>query len=329
MSNEVVKRSEVALGGGSMDLPTNVNGTIETLGAFLKSGQFPNQPNVYAALVSIETGKELGIPPMWALQTVYPIKGRMTMESKTMLALFQAKGGKSKWGEVSDQKAVLTLTLEGREPETFTYTADDAQKAGLLAKGGAWNTVRKAMLSARVISLAVRAYAPGVIMGMYSREEIEDDPTPAPVSAVDSMPKLETIPYEPEKKEAPKAEEPKKPESKPEKKAEPKKPKAEPKPPAAAPTDQEDVIDVEDESPKGEAPAGAYPMKEEDRKLFLDYLTQVEGFMVKAREGLAKRLTDYFGRPFDPAKLEDQIWECEADYALGLLGRTIAKQKQA
>src|SRR5574343_59093 len=264
MTDKLEKVGETALGGGSMTLPENIDGLLKTLDAFLKSGQFPNQPNVHAALVSMETGKELGVPPMWALQTIYPIKGKMTMESKTMLALFHAHGGKSKWGEISDTKAALTLSLAGREPETFTYTVEDAQKSGLLAKGGAWNTVRKAMLQARVISSGIRAYSPGTVMGMYSREEIEDgEAGPAPLS-VETMPKVETKPYE-----APKNGGRPEPEAKPEAK------KEEPRPAPADPVKDEEIIDVEPE-PAEAKPEGPALMGKEARSIFLGLLYKME-----------------------------------------------------
>jgi hypothetical protein len=69
-------------GDDVVELSKNLAGMLDLAGAFHQSGMFPNLPSKFAALASVEAGRELGIPPIMALQTIYPIKGRLTIESK-------------------------------------------------------------------------------------------------------------------------------------------------------------------------------------------------------------------------------------------------------
>ena len=58
------------------------------------------------------------------------------------------------------------------EPDTFEYTMEMAKTAGLLAQGGNWQKYPAAMLRARCITAAARAYAPDVLDGCYDPDEL-------------------------------------------------------------------------------------------------------------------------------------------------------------
>jgi hypothetical protein len=91
-----------------------------------------------------------------------------------MLARAIRAGVCVEWLESTDAIATLRLTRDGVEHEE-TWTIEGARKAGLAGKSGPWQTYPKAMLRARCISAAVRAFAPDVIGGggLYVPEEAE------------------------------------------------------------------------------------------------------------------------------------------------------------
>ncbi|MCX7689084.1 MAG: hypothetical protein N2045_14060, partial [Fimbriimonadales bacterium] len=70
---------------------------------------------------------------------------------------------------------------------------EDAKRAGLIGKaGGNWEKYPRAMLRARVVSEGVRTVFPGVIVGLYTPEEVRDF-EPVPAIKADAEPSLEPV----------------------------------------------------------------------------------------------------------------------------------------
>jgi hypothetical protein len=141
-----------------------------------------------ATLAVVMAGYELGIGPMMALQSINMIKGKPSLSPELMRALV-TKAGHSLIVEATNEDA--NLRAHRREwPDdawvTFTWTLEDAKRAGLL-KGGdsSWTKYPRAMLTARVTSEACRATFPDVIAGLsYGPDEVaEFAPVPEGLSA--------------------------------------------------------------------------------------------------------------------------------------------------
>ena len=130
------------------------------------------QPHAIAACIL--TGAELGMGPMESLREIHVVNGRPTLSSGAMLARAIRAGVRVEWLESTDTVATLRLTRDDVQHEE-TWTIEGARKAGLAGKSGPWQTYPKAMLRARCISAAVRAFAPDVIGGggLYVPEEAE------------------------------------------------------------------------------------------------------------------------------------------------------------
>ena len=130
------------------------------------------QPHAIAACIL--TGAELGMGPMESLREIHVVNGRPTLSSGAMLARAIRAGVRVEWLESTDSVATLRLTRDDVQHEE-TWTIEGARKAGLAGKSGPWQTYPKAMLRARCISAAVRAFAPDVIGGggLYVPEEAE------------------------------------------------------------------------------------------------------------------------------------------------------------
>lgn len=151
--------------------------------AAVKSGLAPKGMTTHAAFYIMAVGRDIGIPPTVALNTIKPIQGRPTMSAESMLALAVARGVTVQWGETTPKSATLTLRRNGHEPYTSSFTMDDAKRAGL--SGGNWTKYPQAMLRARCISAAVRAFCPDVVTGLYTPEEVES--FDAPPSLADDL----------------------------------------------------------------------------------------------------------------------------------------------
>lgn len=131
------------------------------------------KPNAIAA--AILTGIEIGMGPLESLRELHVVQGRVTLSSGAMLARAIRSGVRVEWLESTDKAARLRLTRGGVSYEQ-SWTLEDAKRAQLLGKSGPWQTYPGAMLRARAISAAVRAFCPDVIGGggLYTPEEAQD-----------------------------------------------------------------------------------------------------------------------------------------------------------
>lgn len=140
------------------------------------------KPNAIAA--AMLTGIEIGMGPLESLREIHIVQGRPTLSSASMLARAIRAGIKVEWLEATDKAARLRLT-RGTVSYEQSWTMEDAKRADLANKSGPWKTYPAAMLRARAISAAVRAFCPDVIGGggLYTPEEAGDmEPERRPAS---------------------------------------------------------------------------------------------------------------------------------------------------
>jgi len=148
--------------------------------------------NVGGVVATILAGQELGLGAMASLRTIHLVKGKIVIGADAQLALLHQSGISTRWEETTDKAARLSLSRAPHtSAETFRYTIEEARTAGLAGKD-VWKKYAPAMLRARCISLAARAYAPEVLMGCYTPDEaaefvdvqqlptIEPPPDPVP-----------------------------------------------------------------------------------------------------------------------------------------------------
>jgi hypothetical protein len=148
-------------------------GEIERMAvAVAKSGLFGiKSPEQAIALMLIAQAE--GMHPAIAARDYHIIQGRPSLKSDAMLARFQAAGGKVVWNEYSDKNVSGTFTHPAGGSATVAWSIDQAKAAGLTGKD-VWKQYPRAMLRARVISEGIRTVYPGVSVGVYTPEEIED-----------------------------------------------------------------------------------------------------------------------------------------------------------
>lgn len=146
---------------------------------------FLGQPAAISA--AILTGLEMGMGPMESLRSIHMVEGKPTLSADLMLARAIRAGVLIEWARSDNEAATIVLERGGKR-HTQTFTMDDARTAELAGKGN-WKKYPAAMLRARAISAAMRAFCPDVLgSGVCTPEELEDVPRePAPIR-VESSP---------------------------------------------------------------------------------------------------------------------------------------------
>jgi hypothetical protein len=140
-----------------------------------------------------------GLHPAIAARDYHIIQGRPTLKADAMLARFQTAGGTVKWGEYTDKKVVGTFSHPQGGSVTVEWTMEMAVNAGL-TKNPTWKQYPRQMLRARTVSEGIRTVFPGVVVGCYTPEEIEDTMPPTKPEKVEKVEHIEAELVKPEKK---------------------------------------------------------------------------------------------------------------------------------
>lgn len=158
------------------------------------TGFLPKAINTPAKAVAVYLkGRELGLPFMQSMGSIHVIEGKPSVSAELMAALCfsRVKGFGMKIIQADNQACVIEYRRAGSEPFRYSYSMDDAKRAGLTGKGP-WQSHPAPMLAARNKGQALRLYCPDATMGVYAVEELTDDPNatwgdaapdPAPVKA--------------------------------------------------------------------------------------------------------------------------------------------------
>lgn len=137
-----------------------------------KSGLFPGAKNPDTACALMLLAQAEGIHPMSAMRRYHVIEGQPSMRADAMLASHYAAGGTVKWLVSTDTECRAVFTSPASSLEVG-WTMDDARRAGFAGKQN-WTKYPRQMLRARCISEGVRVTSPGVVVGIYTPEEVAD-----------------------------------------------------------------------------------------------------------------------------------------------------------
>lgn len=143
--------------------------------------------------VTLMAGAELGIPPMAALRSIYVVKGKPVLSADLMVGVVLSSGIAEYFVCVEESATSVTYETRRRgaaEPQSCTWTLEDAQRAQLVTDNSTWKKYPRAMLKARCKAALARDVYPDVLAGCYDEDEARDfAPDPAPV--------LRSVPAEP------------------------------------------------------------------------------------------------------------------------------------
>lgn len=158
-------------------------GDIEKMAlAVAKSGMFGvRTPEQAMSLMLIAQAE--GLHPAIAARDYHVIQGRPALRADAMLARFQAAGGRVEWVDHTDAKVSARFSHPLGGSVLIDWTIERAKNAGLTNKE-TWRAYPRQMLRSRVISEGVRAVFPGVAVGTYTVEEVQDMGSSAGVSGV-------------------------------------------------------------------------------------------------------------------------------------------------
>ncbi len=160
--------------------------------SFAKSGLFGIRTSDQAlSLMAIAQAE--GMHPAIAARDYHIIQGKPALKADAMLARFQNNGGKVEWHEYTDQRVAATFSHPSGGSVIIDWDMPRAKAAHLGARD-IWKTYPRQMLRARVISEGIRTVFPGIAVGMYTPEEVQDfDERPMRTKSIDVVPKNVTI----------------------------------------------------------------------------------------------------------------------------------------
>jgi len=150
--------------------------------AFAESGMFTDIKSAAQAIVKIQAGQEIGIPPFAAMSGIHIIQGKPTIGAGLIASSIKGSG-KYDFRVVEHSEKICSIEFfQGKESLGIsTFTIDDAKKAGTKNI----DKFPKNMLFARAISNGVKFYTPDVFSGpVYTPEEMEQVTIDAPVEVL-------------------------------------------------------------------------------------------------------------------------------------------------
>lgn len=148
--------------------------------AVAKSGLF-GVKTPEAALTLMLIAQEEGTGVAAACRDFHVIEGRPALKVDAMLARFHKAGGAVEWERLDDQAAIAIFIAPHGKPLKLDWTIERAKTAGLVRNNrdgspGMWMKYPRAMLRSRLVSEGIRTVAPETIVGVYTVEELRDEP---------------------------------------------------------------------------------------------------------------------------------------------------------
>jgi hypothetical protein len=139
--------------------------------AFAESGMFADTKSAAQAIVKIQAGQEIGIPPFAAMTGIHIIQGKPTIGAGLIASRLKGSGKYDyRVVEASEKVCSIDFYQGNTKIGNSTFTIEDARKA--LTKN--IDKFPKNMLFARAISNGVKWYCPDIFSGpVYVPEEIQ------------------------------------------------------------------------------------------------------------------------------------------------------------
>lgn len=157
---------------------------------FAASGLFGNLSPQQALVISL-AGRDLGFSYTQALRAFSIIKGKPTLTADGMVAAVLSRGV-CEWFrpvEISDVAATWEAKRIGCDAVRYTFTMQDAERAGLVSD--MYRRHPRRMLSARAKAYLARDLFPEVLLGLVTEDEADEISgarSPAPRTAQRPVP---------------------------------------------------------------------------------------------------------------------------------------------
>lgn len=138
--------------------------------------------NVQNTLIALEMANRVGVSPLAVMQNLHIIQGKPSWSSSFIISainsskrfsalLFKMEGSGDSLSCYAYAKSLTT----GEHVEGPKVTMQMAKEEGWLTKSGSkWKTMPDLMIRYRAAAFFGRLYAPDIIMGMQTAEEVQD-----------------------------------------------------------------------------------------------------------------------------------------------------------
>ncbi len=138
--------------------------------------------NIQNTMIALEMANRIGASPLMIMQNLYVIHGRPSWSSTFIIAAINSCGRFSSMqfvlsgkGETLECYAWATDKKTGDKLIGVTVTMAMAIAEGWVSKNGSkWKTMPELMIRYRAATFFGRLYAPDILMGMQTAEEIDD-----------------------------------------------------------------------------------------------------------------------------------------------------------
>jgi hypothetical protein len=152
--------------------------TLEVLDLAMKGGAIMHGSRLFGAANAEQAaaimlkGYEIGLPMTAAFEFINIIQGKPSLIPRGALALIYQSGQLADL-KIDEQPNACTVTMQRTNGVSYTctYTLDDAKKAGLVSKGGAWEMYQANMLRWRAIGFCADIVFPDVLAGMKTADQ--------------------------------------------------------------------------------------------------------------------------------------------------------------
>lgn len=170
-------------GNGSMFLdPQTFEHAQRVANVFAKSTMVPDhfKNNIGNCLIAMNYANRMDADIFMVMQNMYIVHGRPGIESKLAIALLNSSGRftplRFRYNEGKTECVALAKDrASGEICEGPVVSIEMAKKEKWLDKNGSkWKTLPDLMLMYRSAMFFIRMYAPEVLLGMQSREELQD-----------------------------------------------------------------------------------------------------------------------------------------------------------
>lgn len=153
------------------------------------------QGNLPDCLIALELAMRIGVSPMAVMQNTFIIHGRPGYSAQFVIAMINSSG------KYSPLRFELTGQGENRSCMAWAYELSSGDKLegtpvslqmakdeGWMGKAGSkWQTMPELMLRYRAAAFFGRMYAPELLMGMRTAEELHDEPVASSVQSSPTM----------------------------------------------------------------------------------------------------------------------------------------------
>lgn len=132
-------------------------------------------------LLALSMAQLLGMPPLVTMQAIYVLNGKPSWSAAFVIALANRSGvfrGPIDWREEGQGESFAVTayaTLAGEDAREVAYKVSmQMARAEGWTRNSKYQSMPSLMLRYRSATLLVRLYAPEVLMGLHTREELED-----------------------------------------------------------------------------------------------------------------------------------------------------------